>query len=407
MQTIPRNTWPAAEAGPIANVLLKQIRNTSARRRTRPDVLDEFELCEALSNLLPPAEAKSLRAQLRELGVRVVKIGTLFERMSYDQDVVAVQAGKPVEFVLQNSDLMPHNFVIAQPGSLEEVGLLAEAHAQEPAFAARHFVPQSPKILASAGLMLPRETERLSFNAPTAAGVYPFVCTYPGHWRRMYGALYVVDDLDAYLANPEAYVAKAKLEPRDPLLRDRRPRTEWTYADLAAPIEEMAHAGGRKFASGRQLFTLANCVACHRLENKGNVFGPDLTKLDPKWNTGDILKEILVPSARINEKFQANIFELASGKTVTGLVLEENPDTIKIIENPLAKAEPTIIRRGDVLERQRSKTSLMPKGLLDKLSRDEILDLVAYVASGANPQHPLFRAKPEDHAHSHAHAAAD
>ena len=250
--------------------------------------------------------------------------------------------------------------------------------------------------------MLPRETQRLSFNAPTAAGVYPFVCTYPGHWRRMYGALYVVDDLDAYLANPEAYVAKAKLEPRDALLRDRRPRTEWTYADLAGPIEEMSHSGGRKFANGRQLFTLANCIACHRLENKGNVFGPDLTKLDPKWKLADILNEILVPSARINEKFQTNIFELASGKTVSGLVLEENADTIKIIENPLAKAEPTILRRGDVLERQRSKTSLMPKGLLDKLTRDEILDLVAYVASGANPQHPLFRARPEEHRHAHA-----
>jgi putative heme-binding domain-containing protein len=407
MQTIPRNTWPAAEAEPIAKVLLQQIRQTSPRRRTRPDVLDEFELCEALSTLLPPAEAKSLRAQLRELGVRVVKIGTLFERMSYDQDVVAVQAGKPVEFVLQNSDLMPHNFVIAQPGSLEEIGLLAEAHAQESAFAARHYVPQSPKILAAAKLMLPRESQRLSFHAPSAAGVYPFVCTYPGHWRRMYGALYVVDDLDAYLANPEAYVAKAKLEPRDALLRDRRPRTEWSLADLAGPIEEMSHSGGRKFASGRQLFTLANCVACHRLENKGNVFGPDLTKLDPKWKLADIVNEILVPSARINEKFQANIFELASGKTVTGLVLEENADTIKIIENPLAKVEPTILRRGDVLERQRSKTSLMPKGLLDKLTRDEILDLVAYVASGADPQHPLFRAKPEDHAHAHAHAAAN
>ncbi|HXY35094.1 MAG TPA: HEAT repeat domain-containing protein, partial [Planctomycetaceae bacterium] len=405
MQTIPRNTWPAAEVAPIANVLLKHIRQTAPRRRTRPDVLDEFELCEALSTLMPAAEAKTLRAQLRELGVRVVKIGTLFERMSYDQDVIAVQAGKPVEFVLQNSDLMPHNFVIAQPGSLEEIGLMSEAHAQEPSFAAHHYVPDSPKILAAAGLMLPRETERLSFNAPTAAGVYPFVCTYPGHWRRMYGALYVVDDLDAYLASPEAYVAKAKLEPRDPLLRDRRPRTEWTPADLAGPIAEMSHSGGRKFANGRQLFTLANCVACHRLENKGNVFGPDLTKLDPKWKLADVLNEILVPSARINEKYQTNIFELSNGKTISGLVLEENPETIKLIENPLASATPTILRRGDVLERTRSKTSLMPKGLLDKLTRDEILDLLAYVASGANPQHPLFRTKAEDH--SHAHAAAN
>jgi len=86
-------------------------------------------------------------------------------------------------------------------------------------------------------------------------------------------------------------------------------------------------------------------------------------------------------------------------------VLEENPETIKLIENPLASATPTILRRGDVLERTRSKTSLMPKGLLDKLTRDEILDLLAYVASGANPQHPLFRTKAEDH--SHAHAAAN
>jgi putative heme-binding domain-containing protein len=407
MQTIPRNAWPAAEAGPIASVLLERLRRTSARQRTRADALDEFELCEALSTLLPPAEAKSLRKELRELGVRVVKIGTLLERMSYDKDVVAVQAGKPVEFVLENSDMMPHNFVIARPGSLEEIGLMSEAHAQEPAFAARHFVPQSSKVLAAAGLMLPRESQRLSFNAPSASGVYPFVCTYPGHWRRMYGALYVVDDLDAYLANPEGYVAKAGLEPRDPLLRDRRPRTEWTFADLASPIEEMSRSGGRKFGSGRELFTLANCVACHRLENKGNVFGPDLTKLDPKWKPADILNEILVPSAKINEKFQTNVFELASGKTISGLVLEENADTIKIIENPLAKAEPTTIRRSEVLERQRSKTSLMPKGLLDKLTRDEILDLVAYVASGANPQHPLFRPKPEDHTHAHAHADAN
>jgi putative heme-binding domain-containing protein len=404
MQSIPHNVWPAAEAGPIAKVLVKKLRETSPRQRTRPEALNEFELCEALSTLLPAAEAKSIRAELRDLGVRVVKIGTLFERMSYDKDVVAVQAGKPVEFLLENTDLMPHNFVIAEPGSLEEVGLLAETHAQEPAFAARHFVPQSSKILAAAGLMLPRESQRLTFNAPRAPGVYPFVCTYPGHWRRMYGALYVVDDLDAYLANPEAYVAQSKLQPRDALLRDRRPRTEWTFADLAPAVQEMAHAGGRKFATGRELFTLANCIACHRMENKGNVFGPDLMKLDPKWKAADILREILEPSAKINEKFQTNIFELGSGKTITGLVLEENAATIKIIENPLAKAEPTIINRGDVLERQRSKTSLMPKGLLDKLSRDEILDLVAYVASGANPRHELFRSKPDDHMHAHAAA---
>jgi putative heme-binding domain-containing protein len=314
--------------------------------------------------------------------------------------VVPLQAGKPVEFVLENNDMMPHNFVILQPGSLEEIGLIAESKAQQPSFAARDYVPESSRVLRSSKLLPPRGSQKLSFYAPSEPGVYPFVCTYPGHWRRMYGALYVVADLDAYLAAPEAYVARARLQPRDALLKDRRPRTEWTLADLVGPLAEMSHMGGRNFGSGKQLFTVANCVACHRLEGTGNSFGPDLTKIDPKWKLTDVLNEILIPSARINEKFQTNVFELASGKQITGLVLQETPEVIKIIENPLAKAEPTIIHRGDVVERQVSKTSMMPKGLLDKLSRDEILDLVAYVASGGNREHPLFRKL--DHEHMHA-----
>jgi putative heme-binding domain-containing protein len=400
LQSIPRNSWPKEEAGPLTAVLIKQIRKTPVHRRTRPAILDAREFCETLSTLLPPAEAQTVRAQLRELGVRVVKIGTVFERMSYDKDVIPVQAGKPVEFVLENNDLMPHNFVILEPGSLEEIGLFSEAHAQQPGFAAQNYVPRSSKILLSSVLLQPRDSQELSFVAPSRPGVYPYVCTYPGHWRRMYGALYVVGDLDAYLANPEKYVASSKLAPEDALLKDRRPRTEWTLADLAAPVEEMSRNGGRNFGSGKQSFTVANCIACHRLQGVGNTFGPDLTKLDPKWKPADILNEVLNPSAHINEKFQMNVFELGSGKVVTGLVLEETPETIKIIENPLAKAEPTILHRSDIVDRQRSKTSMMPKGLLDKLTRDEILDLVAYIAAGGNRDHGSFQTNPHEH-HMH------
>jgi putative heme-binding domain-containing protein len=404
LQSIPRSSWPKEEAGPLTAVLIEQIRRTPVNRRTRPAALDAREFCEALTTLLPPNEAQKVRTQLRELGVRVVKIGTVFERMSYDKDVIAVQAGKPVEFVLENNDLMPHNFVVVEPGALEEIGMFSEAHAQQPGFAARNYVPRSSKVLLSSVLLQPRDSAELSFIAPGRPGVYPFVCTYPGHWRRMYGALYVVGDLDAYLADPEKYVARSKLVPRDALLKDRRPRTEWTIADLSSPVEEMSRSGGRNFGSGKQIFTVANCIACHRLQGVGNSFGPDLTKLDPKWKPADILNEILNPSARINEKFQVNVFELGSGKVVTGLVLEETPETIKIIENPLAKAEPTILQRSDIVDRQRSKTSMMPKGLLDKLTRDEILDLVAYVAAGGSRDRGRFDANP--HAH-HMHGGSN
>src|SRR5262249_50460967 len=147
--------------------------------RTSPTALEAMEFADALTTLLPSDEAKKVRTQLGELGVRVIRIGTLPERMSFDKDIVVVRAGKPVEFMFENIDLMPHNLAIVQPGALEEIGLLAEATATDPAAAARHFIPKSSKILLSSVLLQPREVQKLSFVAPKEPGIYPIVCTYP------------------------------------------------------------------------------------------------------------------------------------------------------------------------------------------------------------------------------------
>jgi hypothetical protein len=80
------------------------------------------------------------------------------------------------------------------------------------------------------------------------------------------------------------------------------------------------------------------------------------------------------------------------------LILEETATVIKVIENPLVKAEPMVLQRSQVAERKKSPTSIMPKGLLDKLTLEEILDLVSYVAAGGNPNHPLFQG---EHHHGH------
>ncbi|HEX5102516.1 MAG TPA: HEAT repeat domain-containing protein, partial [Pirellulaceae bacterium] len=398
IQRLPRNTWPKEQAQPVLDSLVAYITEFPVADRTSPAALDALQLADALAALLPADQAKSYRGKLRELGVRVIRLGTLPERMSYDQEVLVVQAGKPVEFLLENTDLMPHNFVITQPGALEEIGQAAEASAQQPEFARRHYVPQSPQVLLSSILLQPRQSQKLSFVAPTQPGVYPYVCTYPGHYRRMHGALYVVPDLDAYLEKPDEYLASAKIEPVDPLLKDRRPRTEWKLEDLAAAVSTIE---GRNYAAARQMFQVASCVACHKLEGVGNAFGPDLSQLDAKLQPLDLVKEMLDPSAKINEKFQTQIFQLDSGMTVTGLVVEETPTVIKLVENPLAKAAVTEIQVEEIVGRKKSEVSIMPKGLLDKLTRDEILDLVAYIASRGKQDHPLFQAG--GHAHHHGH----
>src|SRR5262249_15757838 len=292
-----------------------------------------------------------------------------------------------------------HNFVIVQPGALEEVGLLAEATGNQPDAATRHFVPKSPRILLSGRLLQAREFDKLSWTAPTRPGVYPFVCTYPGHWRRMYGALYVVEDLDAYQANPEAYLAKAAVQPKDELLKDRRPRTEWKLEDLAPAVAGMR--SGRSFGNGKHLFEVASCIACHRLDGKGNECGRGLTKLDAKMTPSDILKDILEPSAKINEKYQTYRFELKSGKQLQGIILKEEGGQVTVIENPLAKAEPVTFKRNDVDVQEKVPASIMPKGLLDKLTRDEILDLLAFIASRGDKKSPLFQDAGHQHGHQH------
>jgi putative heme-binding domain-containing protein len=397
---IPSTYWPKEEVKPLLDNILASIRKLPAQERTTPAARDELQLGDQLAALLPLAEAKPARQELGELGVPILRLGTVPDQMLFDKDRLVVKAGKQVEFVFENNDLMPHNFVITQPGSLEEIGLLAEATATEPGAAERNYVPSSNKILLASRLLRPREGQRLSFTVPSRPGVYPYVCTYPGHWRRMYGALYVIEDLDQYRADAEAYLAKNPLPIADELLKFNRPRKEWRFEELAAAVEQLDH--GRSFGNGKQMFQVANCVACHKLNGVGNQIGPDLAQLDPKLKPVDVWRDIVDPSFRINEKYNTYIFETQSGRVVTGLVVEENKDVVKVLENPLVKSEPVVLKQSEIAERKKSPTSIMPRGLLDKLTREEILDLVAYVFARGDAGHAIFQGQ-HDHAHAGGH----
>ena len=393
---VPAAYWPAEDERPVLDALLAYARKLPVRDRTAPAALDALQLADALAARLPVEQARRVRKELGELGVRVLRVGTVPDQMRYDQERLVVRAGRPFEVLFENTDLMPHNFVVTAPGSLEEVGTLAEAGATLPGAAERQYVPDSPKVLFKSKLLQPRESQRLDLTAPTKSGVYPYVCTYPGHWRRMYGALYVVDDLDAYLGDPEGYLAKNPLPAADELLKVLRPRKEWKYEEL---VPAVARLEGRSFANGKQLFTVASCVSCHKMNGAGVEIGPDLTKLDPKTGPTDLLRDVLEPSRKIDDKYRTWIFETESGKVITGLVLEETRDAYKVIENPLAKSEPIQLKKKDVTDRKKSDTSIMPTGLLDKLTRDEILDLIAYVASRGDPNSKVFQG-----GHDHGHA---
>jgi azurin len=111
--------------------------------------------------------------------------------MQFSPAELRVKAGAPVRLIFENPDLMPHNLVLVAPGADEEVGALADAMASDPGAMAKHYVPASRKVLHATPLVEPTRRAELVFNAPSAPGRYPYLCTFPGHWRIMRGVLIV------------------------------------------------------------------------------------------------------------------------------------------------------------------------------------------------------------------------
>jgi putative heme-binding domain-containing protein len=387
IQKIRPEDWSDAETQPLLESLLAYIRKLPVEQRTSETSVDAIAVSYTLAAKLPAEQAKSIRKELGELGVRVLRLATRPHQMLFDQDRLVVQANKAAEVVFENNDIMPHNFVVIQPGTLEEIGLLGEAQATQPGALERQFVPQSPHVLLASKLLQPRESQRLTFTAPKAPGVYPYVCTYPGHWRRMYGALVVVESLDDYLADPEHYLAHHPLPVKDELLKVARSAKEWKLDDLAPSLAELH---GRSLANAKQMFQVGTCSSCHKLGGVGQEVGPDLTKLDPKWNTAEILKHVLDPSLKIDDKYASYSVVDSSGKMITGLLLEKNSAGVTLLVNPGPAQQKVKIAQADIEEMTKLPTSIMPKGLLDRLTREEILDLIAYLAARGDEKSDLF-----------------
>jgi azurin len=202
LQLIPDAAWPAAGIEPLARSIVTTVGALSADRRAEPAVLDAIQFGERLAGRLPDAAGRALRRDLRSLGVQVVRIQAIPEKLTFDLKWFAVEAGKPVQIVLVNPDAMPHNLLVGKPGSLQELGTAGGAMPMPTDPNAKAFVPDSPLVLHATRLLKEGETERLGFTAPKQPGEYVYVCTFPGHWVRMYGVMLVVEKLDAWEASP-------------------------------------------------------------------------------------------------------------------------------------------------------------------------------------------------------------
>jgi putative heme-binding domain-containing protein len=190
---------------------------------------------------------------------------------------------------------------------------------------------------------------------------------------------------------PDELVQRMRQLPSEPLwarLAELFPVADEDEAQLDARAEQIAailQQGQGNPLAGQDLFHgAASCGKCHRMFGRGGDIGPDLTS----YNRSMIklmLTAVTKPSAEIREGYETLTVATIDGRVVSGFRLEEN-DEVLVLRN--AEGQTLTIARDELEEQAPGKLSLMPSGLLDKLTDAQIRDLFAFLTSTTPPLAP-------------------
>lgn len=115
-------------------------------------------------------------------------ISSIKDKMMYDVKEFSVETGRLVSLQFVNKDLAPHNLLIVKPGKADEVSNLAISLAEDGP--KKEWRPDTPLILWGSKMINQNQSDEIIFNAPDP-GIYPFICTYPGHSQMMRGIMKV------------------------------------------------------------------------------------------------------------------------------------------------------------------------------------------------------------------------
>lgn len=146
--------------------------------------------------------------------------------------------------------------------------------------------------------------------------------------------------------------------------------------ELARWSQSLNSSGGNPY-EGKVLFA-EHCGKCHKLFNEGGEVGPDLTRYNRDDRT-TLLLSILRPSQEIREGFQTFQVLTTDGRVVTGFIVDQNEEVVTIRESA---GQSVTISKDEIDEMKATPRSVMPDGLLDKLTEEQVRHLFAYLQSG-------------------------
>ena len=129
-------------------------------------------------------------------------------------------------------------------------------------------------------------------------------------------------------------------------------------------------------AHGRTAFTKAKCAQCHQFGNYGEAIGPSLSGIGKRFTKREILESILFPAHIVSDQYASKRVLTLDGRVMSGLVSQRTADTLEVRD---ANNQIVVIKEKEIDQILPSNSSIMPSGLLDDLTLQEISDMMAYL----------------------------
>ena len=133
------------------------------------------------------------------------------------------------------------------------------------------------------------------------------------------------------------------------------------------------HLATASLEHGAEIFR-QSCASCHKLYGEGKTIGPDLTGAN-RSNLEYLLLNLIDPSAVVPKQFTTSVIALKDGRILTGVIVASTEQTLAIQTDK----EQITVARSDVEETRDTGKSLMPDGMLDKLTEEQVRDLFAFM----------------------------
>lgn len=165
----------------------------------------------------------------------------------------------------------------------------------------------------------------------------------------------------------------------------------WTMEQLLPAVTDLGK--GRDWLQGGRVFEQAGCGICHAFSTywQGNGLAPDLTAIGSKYTRDFILQSILEPSATLNGQYFHTEFTLKDGTVIRGTVMDVVNKRLIVAPVMMAPDVTVAVAESDVKSERPSPVSPMPPALLNPFSKDQILDLLAFLDAGGNPDAHVFK----------------